>query len=52
MNTTSAIATASTNTMNTYVTETELRDLLQAGPTIEQFEAVIPRLPCDLREAG
>ena len=50
MNTTSAIATASTNTMNTYVTETELRDLLQAGPTIEQFEAVIPRLPCDLRQ--
>lgn len=50
MNTISAIATASTNTMNAYVTETELRDLLQAGPTIEQFEAVIPRLPCDLRQ--
>jgi hypothetical protein len=38
--------------MNTYVTENELRDLLQAGPTIEQFEAVIPRLPCDLRQFG
>lgn len=50
MNTTSAIATASTDTMNAYVTENELRDLLQAGPTIEQFEAVIPRLPCDLRQ--
>ena len=42
--------TTTANTMNTYVTETELRDLLQAGPTIEQFEAVIPRLPCDLRQ--
>lgn len=42
--------TATANTMNACVTETELRDLLQAGPTIEQFEAVIPRLPCDLRQ--
>ena len=42
--------TTTANTMNAYVTENELRDLLQAGPTIEQFEAVIPRLPCDLRQ--
>lgn len=50
MNTTSAIATANTMNQAAYVTETELRDLLDAGATLQQLEAVIPRLPCDLRQ--
>ena len=38
-----------TTTMN-HITETELRDLLESGATLEQLAEAIPRLPVNLRQ--